>query len=48
MEDEVFLSKHTNNSFVDIGKLMYIDFKLYVNIVYEELKRQHENLEEFK
>jgi len=45
MEDEVFLSKHTSNSFIDIGKLMYVDFKLYIHIVYEELKRQQERVE---
>jgi len=45
IDDEVFLSKHTNNSFIDIGKLNYIDFVVYCTVLYNNLKEEAERIE---
>ncbi len=42
IDDEVFLSKYSNNTFESMKNLLYVDFKLYGNRLLDALQKEAE------
>lgn len=45
INNEIFLVRHTHNSFTDISKMFYNDFVVLTEVIFNEMKAENENHE---